>query len=130
MNLNFLFLRINLLITDVGFIVYWLITALNLLPVEWLFQDYTNPLLVAWNWSFAPVDLMASLTGLWTLHLMRHQHPNWKMTATISLTMTFCAGLMAISFWALRLDYDPSWWVPNIYLMVWSIFAARKLLRD
>ena len=130
MNSNFLFLRINLLITDVAFIVYWLITALNLLPVEWLFQDYTNPLLVAWNWSFAPVDLMASLTGLWTLHLIRHQHPNWKMSAIISLTLTFCAGLMAISFWTLRLDFDPSWWLPNIYLMVWSLFAARKLLKD
>ena len=130
MNSNFLFLRINLLITDVGFIVYWSITALNLLPAEWLFQDYTNPVLVAWNWSFAPVDLMASLTGLWTLHLMRHQHPYWKITAIISLTLTFCAGLMAISFWTLRLDFDPSWWFPNIYLMVWSLLAARKLLRD
>jgi hypothetical protein len=130
MNSNFLFLRINLLITDVGFIVYWSITALNLLPAEWLFQDYTNPVLVAWNWSFAPVDLMASLTGLWTLHLMRHQHPYWKITAIISLTLTFCAGLMAISFWTFRLDFEPSWWFPNIYLMVWSLFAARKLLKD
>jgi hypothetical protein len=130
MNSNSLFLRTNLLITDLDFIFYWLITAFNLLPFDWLFQDYTNPLLIAWNWSFAPVDLMASLTGLWSLHLMRHQHSNWKITAIISLTLTFCAGLMAISFWTLRHDFDPSWWIPNLYLIFWSLLATRKLLID
>ena len=38
--------------TDIAFIVYWLITALHLIPPEFLFQDYTNPILRAWNWSF------------------------------------------------------------------------------
>jgi hypothetical protein len=40
------------LLTDVGFILYWLITILNIIPEKYLFKDYKNPLLVAWNWSF------------------------------------------------------------------------------
>jgi hypothetical protein len=42
------------LFTDIGFILYWVITALALIPKEYLYQDYTNELLVAWNWSFFP----------------------------------------------------------------------------
>jgi hypothetical protein len=45
------------LAVDIGFIAYWLITLLHLIPGEYLFQDYNNPILVAWNWSFLPLDL-------------------------------------------------------------------------
>ncbi|MCB9588029.1 MAG: DUF5360 family protein [Polyangiaceae bacterium] len=40
--------------------------ALGLLkvPADWLFRDYTDPNIVAWNWSFLPLDLLASVTGL------------------------------------------------------------------
>jgi hypothetical protein len=48
--------------TDLGFIAYWLITALKLLPAEGLFNDYINPILVAWNWSFLP-QLCASFAS-------------------------------------------------------------------
>ena len=40
--------------TDIAF-VYWLVTALHLIPPEFLFQDDTNSILMAWNWSFLPL---------------------------------------------------------------------------
>jgi len=59
------------LITDLGFIVYWVSAASNLIPSAWLYEDGDNPILVAWNWSFAPVDLAASVLGLTSLVLAR-----------------------------------------------------------
>ena len=64
-------LKFFFLITDIGFILYWLITLLHLIPPEYLFQDYTNPILTAWNWSFLPLDLFVSATGLTSLFLYR-----------------------------------------------------------
>ena len=54
-------------IADVGFILYWTTTAFHLLPAEWLYAAHDNPLMVAWNWSFFPLDMLASITGLWAL---------------------------------------------------------------
>lgn len=39
-------------LTDVAFIVYWAIVFLRLLPAEYMYQDYRDPNLVAWNLSF------------------------------------------------------------------------------
>ena len=50
-------LRYFFLIVDIGFILYWLITALSLIPAEYLFKDYQSEMLVNWNWSFLPLDL-------------------------------------------------------------------------
>ncbi len=58
------FLRFNLLVTDIGFLLYWFMSAFGLLPEASLYKDSANPILVAWNWSFAPVDLAASVTGI------------------------------------------------------------------
>lgn len=60
-------LRIFFLITDFGFILYWVITLLGIIPPTYLFKDYHNPILSAWNWSFLPLDLFVSITGLWVL---------------------------------------------------------------
>jgi hypothetical protein len=33
---------------------------------------------------------------------------------------------MAVSFWAIRLDFDPSWWGANLFLVIWPcIFLPR-----
>ncbi len=61
-------------ITDIGFILYWLITLLQVIPEELLFKDYDNPILQAWNWSFLPLDLAISATGLASLLLFRREH--------------------------------------------------------
>ncbi len=112
--------------TDLGMLLYWVITAamaLKLLniPGEWLFKDYHDPRVVAWNWSFFPLDILFSITGLASLRMERQGHPNWKLMAVISLTLTMCAGLMAISYWAIMQDFDPTWWVPNLFLMLWPL---------
>ncbi len=109
------------LVTDFGFIVYWLLTALHWLPEAWLFKDYHDPILMAWNWSFLPLDLLISATGLYSLYT-RQTHRIWQPWALISLVLTSCSGLMAIAFWGIRRDFDPSWWVPNLYLLVYPLF--------
>lgn len=96
--------------TDLGFMAYWLITALHLIPAQYLFQDYTNPILTAWNWSFLPLDI-------------------WRSFAFISLVLTFNSGLNAIAFWVIRRDFDPSWWIPNLYLMIYPPFFLQRFVK-
>lgn len=123
-------LRIFFLITDIGFILYWLITLFQLIPQNMLFKDYTNPILVAWNWSFLPLDLMVSATGLYSLYLYHMKNEKWKKLSLISLVLTFCSGLQAISFWTLRLDFDLLWWLSNGYYIIYPLFFVKGLIRD
>ena len=121
--------------TDVGMLLYWVVTAamaLKLLdiPGEWLFKDYHDPRVVAWNWSFFPLDVLFSVTGLASLRMEQQGHPNWKLMAVISLTLTVCAGLMAISYWAIVQDFDPTWWIPNLFLMLWPLPDLYQLVTD
>ena len=67
-------LKYFFLITDVGFVIYWLITIFHMIPQEYLFKDYEDPILVAWNWSFLPLDLLISLTGFLSLYLHSKQN--------------------------------------------------------
>jgi Family of unknown function (DUF5360) len=117
------------LAVDIGFIAYWLITLLHLIPGEYLFQDYNNPILVAWNWSFLPLDLFISATGLSSLYLWRKQNPAWAPLALISLVLTSCSGLQAIAFWIIRRDFDPLWWGPNLILLVYPLFFIPGILK-
>jgi Family of unknown function (DUF5360) len=82
-------LRVLFLITDIGFILYWLITLIGVIPATYLFKDYHNPILSAWNWSFLPLDLMVSFSGLWSLRLMSKADTRWKNLALVSLVLTF-----------------------------------------
>lgn len=121
-------LRTCLWITDIGFIIYWSITALHILPTSLLFKDYDNPILVAWNWSFLPLDLLASIFGIAALIMADKRRPHWQYMALISSLLTMCAGLMALTFWTFRLDFDIGWWIPNIFLLVWPGFFIKSLL--
>lgn len=123
-NLRFAFLGV-----DLGFIAYWLVTALHLLPPEYLYQDYTNPILVAWNWSFAPLDLLVSATGLTSLWLHRRNDARAIALAIISLSLTSASGLQAIAFWTLRGDFDPMWWIPNLFLLLYPAFFLPGLVQ-
>jgi hypothetical protein len=118
------------LLTDIGFILYWLITLLHLIPDEYLFNDYNNPILVAWNWSFLPLDLMISATGFTSLYLYNRNQPAWHNLALISLVLTFCSGLQAIAFFVMRADYDPMWWIPNLYLLLYPLPFIWQLVRQ
>lgn len=122
-------LKIFFLVTDIGFILYWLIVLLHVMPDSWLFKDYDNPILVAWNWSFFPLDMLISATGLIGLFCYYKKNVMWKGLCLVSLVLTSCSGLQAISFWALRLDFDLLWWIPNLYLLLYPI-ALLIIYRD
>ena len=116
------------LVVDLGFILYWTVTLLRLIPEAYLFKDYEDPILVAWNWSFLPLDLFVSATGLGSLVLLRQGDPAWRSFALISLVLTFCSGLQALAFWTLRADFDPVWWLPNGFLLLYPLFFIPKVL--
>jgi hypothetical protein len=124
-----LVMRVFFYATDVGFIVYWLVAAFAHLPPEYLFKDYENPILVAWNWSFLPLDLMISATGLTSLWLTKSHKARSDGLAIVSLTLTFCSGLQAIAFWVIRADYSPTWWVMNLYLLAYPPFFLVPKIR-
>ncbi|MEO0882403.1 MAG: DUF5360 family protein [Pseudomonadota bacterium] len=125
-------LRTLFLLTDIGFIAYWSLTAIVSvgwlhLPSEWLFKDYNDPNIIAWNWSFMPLDILASLTGLYAV-ARASRNQDWQTTALISMTLTFCAGFMAICFWIVQGSFDLAWWGPNLFLMLWPLVMARHAL--
>jgi Family of unknown function (DUF5360) len=124
-------LRHLLLATDLGLLIYWSLTALVAmgaawLPPELLFSDYYDPIVVAWNWSFLPLDIALSLAGLNGVRLAARQDERWRHYALVSLALTSSAGLMAISFWAIRLQFDPVWWGFNLYLLLWPLPFLRS----
>ena len=123
-----------LLLTDIGFLTYWGVSALVLvgllnIPGDWLFNDYYNPIVFAWNWSFMPLDVILSLLGIASLRLLARGNTQWKSLLLISMSLTFCAGLMAISFWAIRLEFDVSWWAANLFLMIWPVIYLPQIIR-
>ncbi|MGH3146903.1 MAG: DUF5360 family protein [Rubrobacter sp.] len=118
-----------LLITDLGFVAYWSVIALDLVPAAYMFADYHDPALVAWNWSFLLLDLLVSATGLTGLWLRRKGLPSWRGVVLVSLVLTSCAGLQAVSFWALRGDFELAWWLPNLFLLFYLPYFVFGLLR-
>lgn len=91
---------------DLSLAAYWLAIATGLLPDEWRFRDYSNPVVQAWNWSFLPLDLLAVATGFVGVYLTSAEHPAGRLVLTAGLTLTFCAGFMAIAFWSFYGDVD------------------------
>jgi hypothetical protein len=78
------------LVTDVGFIVYWtvslpLLLGLDVVPASWLFKDYHDPLVYAWNWSFFPLDMVLSICGLLAVRRHSRADPSWRPLAAFSL---------------------------------------------
>lgn len=122
-------MKFLMLATDIGFILYWLITIFHLIPPDQLFRDYTNPILIHWNWSFFPLDILISATGLSSLWLYYKKRPTWLPLAIISLTLTSVSGLQAIAFWAFAQDFNWSWWVPNLFLLIYPLYFLFHLSR-
>lgn len=122
-------LKFFFLFVDIGFIVYWIITAFHLIPPQYLYNDYTNPILVNWNWSFFPLDLLVSITGFYSIYLHSKQKNDWRPMALISLVLTSASGLQAISYWTLSGDTDLSWWIPNLFLFIYPMFFVPQLVR-
>ncbi|MEW4025321.1 DUF5360 family protein [Bacillus sp. CIS52] len=121
-------LKVLFLITDIGFIIYWIVTFFEWIPKNMVFKDYDNAMIMAWNWSFFPLDIFISITGLYSLFLYRQKHALWRPFALISLVLTFCSGLQAIAFWVFIGDFDLMWWAFNLYLLLYPLYFIRKLL--
>lgn len=119
--------------TDVGMLAYWTLTVAKALgvvdiPGEWLYSNYDNELVVAWNWSFFPLDLLFSMCGLSAAWLHRRGHALWRPLAVTSLYLTWCAGFLALSYWAVRGEFDPLWWGINAFLMVWPMVFGWRIV--
>jgi hypothetical protein len=123
-------LKYFFLIVDIGFLIYWIVTAFHLIPAEYLYNDYTNLILINWNWSFFPLDILVSLTGLTSIYLYNRGSNKWKIISLISLLLTSVSGLQAISYWTLSHEFDFTWWVPNLFLLVYPLFFIPKLVRE
>ena len=126
-------LRLSLSITDIVFLAYWLVSALHLagvlpIPADWLYADADDPRVVAWNWSFLPLDLAFSLTGLTAIRCARRGSPLWKPLALISLVLTMVAGGMAVGYWTLLGEFDLLWFLPNLALLIWPVFFLGRVV--
>ena len=126
-------LKYLLTVTDVLFILYWTIAALAELEVisispEYMYADYDESRVVAWNWSFFPLDIAFSIAGLWAIRLARIGNPVWVPLAIISLILTMTAGGMAVAYWTILGEFDPLWFLPNLLLVVWPLFFLRRLV--
>ena len=120
--------RALLLATDLGFVTYWVLTLGKLLPPDWLFRDYGEPAIMAWNLSFLPLDAVVSASGLASVGLERRCPASARVLLVVSLVTTSISGLQAIAFWALRHDFDLAWWAPNAFLMLWPLPFLAKLV--
>lgn len=126
-------LRLALSITDIVFLAYWFVSALHHagvfpIPANWLYANADDPRVVAWNWSFLPLDLAFSLTGLAAIRCARLANPIWKPLALISLVLTMVAGGMAVGYWALLGEFDPFWFLPNLALLIWPLFFLGRMI--
>tara|TARA_R110000868_G_scaffold70819_7_gene208031 strand:+ start:32757 stop:33146 length:390 start_codon:yes stop_codon:yes gene_type:complete len=123
------------MMTDVLFLAYWALSALNLIgiihiPPDAMYSDYTQPRVVAWNWSFLPVDIVFSCLGLSAVAASRRGYAIWRPLALLSLAFTIAAGGMAISYWIILSEYNLSWFLPNLALVIWPLFFLPSLVRD
>ncbi len=120
-------------IVDVAFIAYWICTGFHLLPPQYVYRDYLNPILVAWNWSFLPLDTAIVFTGICATILHTKSDSRWAVAAIISLSLTFSSGLQALAFWTCYKDFDALWWAPNMFLVfypaffLWCVFSKKDL---
>ena len=114
-----------LLTIDFGFILYWLLIALNLIPHEWVFQNYDDPNVRAWNWSFLPLDIAASITGFIGI-----KGKGNLALLVISSTLTMVAGGMALAFWGIQGFFNLGWWLPNLFLFVAGLIFLVRLVKS
>lgn len=122
-----------MLATDWLLLTYWFVTALVAMglfaiPEGYLFKDYYDPRVVAWNWSFFPLDVVFAVLGIYAARLFSKADPRWFGYALVSAALTFCAGFMAICYWLILGDFDPSWWIPNLIIAAWPVWFVPRLI--
>ena len=119
--------KILLTITEVGMILYWLFATLVLFEIinvspEIMYSNYQDETMVAWNWSFLPLDIIFAITGL-SARFLNISNTRRSILSIFSLALMFCAGLFALSFWVIESSFDPLWWGINLWLLLLSIFV-------
>lgn len=128
-------LALALTITDLLFLTYWSVSALDALrlisvPPDLLYAGHHEPRVVAWNWSFLPLDLAFSILGLSAVRAARSGRAIWRPLALMSLVCTMIAGGMAVAYWGLLGEFDPAWFLPNLALLIWPMAFVPGLVRD
>ena len=106
-------------VIDIGFIVYWSLIILRVLPPEVMFEGYEKPEVQAWNWSFLPLDIAAAVTGIVGQTAKRC---DYTVLLTSSLVLTSVAGGMALSYWVVLGYFDILWWAPNLVLFLFPLW--------
>lgn len=116
------------MLIDIGLLLYWILSAIKIIPDEYMFKDHDNPIINSWNWSFLPLDVVLSVSGIVASILYKRKNPLWLPLILISLSLMFSAGLMALSFWTIRSDYDITWWIANGVLVIVPIIYIPMLI--
>ena len=124
-----------LTITDLLFLTYWALSGLDAvglieLPDSLMYAGHDQPRVVAWNWSFLPLDLAFSILGLMAVACARRGSGLWRPLALMSLTCTMIAGGMAVGYWTLLGEFDPGWFLPNLALLLWPLLFLPGLIRS
>jgi len=118
-------LKLATTITELAMLFYWVLAGalvLNLISIDpsLMYSDYENPLVVAWNWSFFPIDVAFAIIGLTARFGVQAARLRFKLEVIAGVLM-LCAGLMAVSYWAINGDFDPTWWGMNIWLIILGV---------
>jgi hypothetical protein len=126
-------LAIALSATDLSFLAYWSLSGLAQsgvlhIPSVYMYAHYDQAQVIAWNWSFLPLDLAFSICGLAAVALARRGQLIWRPLALLSLTFTMAAGGMAIAYWAIQGEFEPQWFLPNLALVVWPMIFLPSLV--
>ncbi|MCX6131497.1 MAG: DUF5360 family protein [Proteobacteria bacterium] len=121
-------LRSCFLIVDFGLLAYWSLIAFQMLPLGWSFQNSPDALVVLWNWSFLPIDILIAITGLGSIILAMQRFRQALSLALLSLGFSFGAGLLALSFGTLRGDTSTFLWLPKLFLLLYPLPFLPKML--
>lgn len=127
-------LRWAMLVTDIVFLLYWAISLAALvgllaLPAGFMYGGFDQTRVMAWNWSFLPLDLAFSVAGLLAVAAARRGDPAWRPLALISLCLTATAGGMAIGYWTILGEFDPAWFLPNLAIFLWPFLFLPRLVK-
>ena len=114
-------------VIDIGFIVYWSLIILRVLPPEVMFEGYEKPEVQAWNWSFLPLDIAAAVTGIVGQTAKRFDS---TVLLTSSLVLTSVAGGMALSYWVVLGYFDILWWAPNLVLFLFPLWPLYLVIMN
>ncbi len=128
-------LAVALMFTDLSILAYWTLSALFqtgvvAIPASWMYSGFNQPRVIAWNWSFLPLDLAFSALGLSAVQMARRGNAVWRPLALLSLAFTVAAGGMAIGYWAILGEFEPTWFLPNLTLVIWPLLFLPRLVGD